>query len=96
MLLEEIREILKVRFQPDHLEITDDSALHAGHTGSRKSGGSHYSAVIVSGSFTGKSLIERHRLVYDAVFSGRVGEVHALALKTYTPEEWARVQSSPR
>ena len=51
--------------------------------------GVHFEAVVVSELFIGKSLLQQHRLVYDAL-GGRMEneEIHALALKTYTPEAW--------
>ena len=56
--------------------------------------GVHFEAIVISEQFTGKSLIQQHRLVYDAL-GGRMEnqEIHALALKTYTPEKWAASQS---
>ena len=51
----------------------------------------HYQARIVSSAFSGKTLIEQHRLVYGALGSAMSGAIHALALKTYTPEAWAKV-----
>ncbi len=57
-------------------------------------GGDHYQVMIVSPSFEGKGLVEQHQLVYgvlkDAIGSERI---HALALKTYTPEQWERLGS---
>lgn len=50
----------------------------------------HYEATIVSPDFEGKSLIEQHQLVYRALGELMAGPVHALALKTYTPESWAK------
>jgi acid stress-induced BolA-like protein IbaG/YrbA len=52
--------------------------------------GDHFDAVVVSGRFTGLTMVQQHQLVY-ATLGGRMGgEIHALALKTYTPEDWAR------
>jgi stress-induced morphogen len=50
----------------------------------------HYQARIVSAAFAGKSLIEQHKLVYGALGDVMNGPIHALALKTYTPEAWAK------
>ncbi len=53
-------------------------------------GGDHYQAVVVSSQFAGKSMVQQHQLVYGAVQSAMATEaIHALALKTYTPESWA-------
>ena len=63
---ERLRARLQAELSPSVLEITDDSHLHAGHAGAA-SGGSHYSVKIVSDRFEGRTLVMRHRLVYDAV-----------------------------
>ncbi|GAB4151499.1 MAG: BolA family transcriptional regulator [Cyanobacteria bacterium J069] len=53
-------------------------------------GGDHYQAVVVSTAFEGKSLIQQHQLVYQAVNQAMASEaIHALSLKTYTPASWA-------
>jgi len=50
----------------------------------------HWEALIVSEAFSGKSLIEQHQMVYAALGELMAGPVHALALKTYSPESWAK------
>ena len=47
----------------------------------------HFAAVVVSPAFEGKSLVEQHQLVYDALGEAMTGDIHALELKTYTPDE---------
>ena len=55
-------------------------------------GGDHYQVTVVSDAFAGKSLIAQHRLVYGAVNQAMAtDQIHAFALKTYTPEKWAEV-----
>jgi stress-induced morphogen len=76
----EVERLLKARFNDAELELVD-------LTGTQD----HYQARIVSGAFSGKSLIEQHQLVYGALGSLMSGAIHALALKTYTPEAWAKV-----
>ncbi len=71
---------------PESLEILDESADHAGHEGAR-GGGGHYRLVIVSRQFAGKSVQARHRMVYDTLGAMMSGEIHALAIKAYAPEE---------
>lgn len=71
---------------PIRLELIDDSALHAGHEGA-KSGGGHYRLLIVSTAFAGKSTVARHRLVYDALGELMRRQIHALSIKSLTPEE---------
>jgi len=53
----------------------------------------HYQARIVSAAFAGKSLIEQHQLVYRALGDAMSGPIHALALRTYTPEGWQKEQA---
>ena len=81
-----IEAILRGRFRPARLEIRDDSAAHAGHAGAA-SGGGHYDVLIVSAEFEGISLLDRHRLVNDALRDLIGREIHALALKTRAPSE---------
>ncbi|HEY3486524.1 MAG TPA: BolA family protein [Gammaproteobacteria bacterium] len=71
---------------PERLEIEDQSHLHAGHTGAQ-SGGGHFAVLIVSPHFSGKSLLERHRMVYRALQSIMQTEIHALSIKAYAPDE---------
>jgi BolA protein len=82
-----IRAKLTEALHPTRLEIINESALHAGHRSSPGTGESHFRVLIVSTAFTGKSRIERHRLV-NVALSGDVGvRIHALALATYAPGE---------
>ncbi|NEN99150.1 MAG: BolA family transcriptional regulator [Moorea sp. SIO1F2] len=56
-------------------------------------GGNHLQAIVVSSEFEGKSLVKQHQLVYGALSQELATEaIHALALKTYTPEAWAGKQ----
>lgn len=50
--------------------------------------GTHFDAVIVSEDFEGKTLVERHQLVYKVLGDAMKERIHALSLKTYTPEQW--------
>ncbi|QEL55667.1 BolA family protein [Chromobacterium paludis] len=71
---------------PEHLDIQDDSALHAGHAGAR-SGGGHYTLTIVSTRFAGLGRVQRHRLIYQTLGDLMRSRVHALAIRALTPEE---------
>ena len=51
--------------------------------------GEHFEATVVSAAFVGKSSIQRHQLVYQALGDRMKQEIHALSIKTYTPEQWA-------
>ncbi|HIK34808.1 MULTISPECIES: BolA family protein [unclassified Thermosynechococcus] len=56
-------------------------------------GGDHYEAVVVSAAFEGKRLVQQHQLVYSSLKDLMASnELHALALKTYTPQQWAQRQ----
>ena len=83
--VELIRARLTEALQPVALEIEDDSARHAGHPGAR-SGGGHFNVRIVSRDFGGRSLIERHRMVYEALGDAMQTEIHALSIDARTPE----------
>ncbi len=81
-----LERILRERFAPELLEIQDESAKHVGHPGAT-SGGGHFKVRIVSAVFAGRSLLERHRMVYEALGEMIGGEIHALGLRTEAPGE---------
>lgn len=81
-----IRERLTQALAPDQIDVQDDSAQHAGHAGAQ-SGGGHYTVVIVSSRFTGKSLVERHRMIYDALGEAMRHDIHALVIRAKAPGE---------
>lgn len=83
-----IRSALQAALHPSVLELTDESALHAGHAGAA-SGGSHFRLKIVSERFEGLRLVMRHRLVYDSVHDMMHTEIHALAITALAPSEQA-------
>ncbi|HSD10913.1 MAG TPA: BolA family transcriptional regulator [Candidatus Binatia bacterium] len=85
---ERIARRLRQALAPVHLEILDESAKHAGHAGAA-AGGGHFSCTIVSEAFRGRSRLERHRAVYRALGDLLKREVHALALETLDPTQWA-------
>ena len=72
--------------EPERLEVEDQSHLHAGHAGAQ-AGGGHFTVLIVSQHFSGKSLLERHRMVYRALRNAMQTEIHALSIKAYAPGE---------
>ena len=72
--------------EPTQLEIEDESHLHAGHAGAR-SGAGHFALQIRSAAFAGKSLIERHRMVYSAIGDMMQSEIHALSIDAKATEE---------
>jgi BolA protein len=83
----DIENRLKAALHPLKLEIVDDSAQHAGHAGARESGGGHFVVTIVSAAFAGKGLLERHRLVYDALGTAMRRDIHALSIRAFSPDE---------
>lgn len=85
--VDRIRSALQSALQPERLDIVDDSAAHAGHTGAMQSGGGHFSAFIVSNAFAGKSAVQRHQLVYKALGELMQTDIHALAIKALAPDE---------
>lgn len=85
--VEWIEQTLRQAFTPTHFAIEDDSAKHAGHAGAR-SGGGHFNVVIVADGFRGKSAVQRHQAVYAALGDAMKTEIHALAIRAMTPEEW--------
>jgi BolA protein len=80
-----LRAALEEELAPLALDISDDSAAHAGHAGAREGG--HFRVSLVSAAFRGRPQIERHRLVYAAVALLMHGEVHALNIRALSPEE---------
>jgi BolA family transcriptional regulator, general stress-responsive regulator len=85
-----IREKLIAAFSPDDLVIDDESARHAGHSGARPGGETHFQVRIVSAAFEGLSRVERQRRVYAVLADEMRGSVHALALTTLTPGDASR------
>jgi len=83
-----IEAVLRQRFAPEHLAVIDESHRHAGHPGAA-GGGGHFSVVIVSGLFRNQSRLERQRAIHTAVADALRTDIHALALRALTPEEWA-------
>jgi BolA protein len=77
-----IEQQLRARLQPTHLEVLDESAAHAGHSGANAEGyGSHFRVRIASPLFAGKNRVARHRLVYDALQNFIDQGLHALAIE---------------
>jgi BolA protein len=83
--VERIRALVQDALHPERLEIQDESAAHAGHTGGGGKG--HFRLLIVSDAFCGKTLVQRHRLVHDALAPLLETDIHALALSARTHDE---------
>ena len=83
----QMREKLMVGLRPTRLDLVNESHLHAGHQSSPGTGESHFRLLVVSDVFTGKSRVERHRVVNDLLSDELKGGVHALAIKACAPGE---------
>ena len=84
---EEIRTRLRLALHPDALELTDKSALHAGHAGAAPGGNTHWHLVIVSPAFAGKNTVARHRMIYEAIGDLMSRPIHALEIDARAPGE---------
>ncbi|MDJ0789082.1 MAG: BolA family protein [Myxococcota bacterium] len=82
-----IESKLRERLDAAHVEVADESHLHAGHAGAREGGG-HFRAVIVSDRFEGKNRVAAQREVYAALEDEMGAHIHALAMTTLTPAQW--------
>tara|TARA_Y100000768_G_scaffold154391_1_gene115318 strand:- start:325 stop:594 length:270 start_codon:yes stop_codon:yes gene_type:complete len=82
----EIKKRLEQKLDLIHFEIKDFTGRHLNHK--LHEGGFHLETTIVSNNFKDKSLIERHRMVYDAMGELMKHEIHALSMKTLTRVEW--------
>jgi len=75
---EEIKEILEREIPDSMVEVGDLTG-----------GGDHFQVIVVSSEFEGKRLVQQHQMVYKALGKTLAGDaIHALALKTYTPQAW--------
>ncbi len=81
-----IKSLLTDALAPEQLDITDDSQAHAGHAGAQ-SGGGHYYVRITASAFEGKSLVQRHQLIYKALGDLMKHEIHALGIEAFSPTE---------
>ena len=80
-----ITEKLTKAFAPQSLDVVDESHQHEGHAGHRPGGETHFRVYIVSEAFKGKSRLERHRMVKQALSGELAGGVHALAIHAAAP-----------
>lgn len=78
--IERIKRRLKESLEPTRLEVIDDSHKHVGHAGARDGRG-HFTVEIESARFEGKSPLERHRMIYDALGDMMETDIHALAIR---------------
>jgi stress-induced morphogen len=83
-IYERIERKLREKLSPAVLEVQNESSMHSVPLGSE----THFKVIVVSDAFEGKSLVERHRLVYEALGEELRSGVHALAITSRTPREW--------
>lgn len=87
-----IEKILQDSLHPSHLDVVNESHMHSVPPNSE----THFKVVLVSGEFEGQRKVARHQQVYRLLQQQMADGVHALALHTYTPEEWQqRQQAAP-
>ena len=84
--IEKITRLLTDRLNAEEIEVIDESHMHAGHAGA-KTGMGHFNVTIVAPAFNGKSLLERHKLVYEALGDMMQTDIHALSIKAFAPTE---------
>ena len=86
---ERIERKLRQAFAPSHINVTDDSHHHAGHSGAAADGGgeTHFSVEIAAEAFSGRSRIESQRMIYAALAEELNERVHALSIRVLAPEE---------
>jgi BolA protein len=85
-----IEQTVQQAFSPAHLELVNESYMHSVPAGSE----SHFKLVLVTDQFNGLRSVARHQKVYAAL-GDVMQQIHALALHTYTPEEWQVKQAAP-
>ncbi|MFG0606382.1 BolA/IbaG family iron-sulfur metabolism protein [Vibrio mimicus] len=84
MIQNVIEKKLNDEFQPKFLKVLNESDMHNVPRGSE----SHFKVTIISECFEGLRLVARHRLVNQTLSDELANHIHALAIHTYTPEEW--------
>lgn len=82
---------LNAALAPSHLEVLNESHMHSVPAHSE----THFKLVLVADAFNGKRSVARHQMVYKTLAEELAGEVHALAIHTYTPDEWLAQSAVP-
>ena len=78
---------LRAALQPDFIDVVDESANHS------RGAETHFNVTVVTDTFAGQRLLQRHRQVNAALAEELAGSVHALAIHTYAPREWRARQA---
>ncbi|RUO44925.1 BolA family protein [Idiomarina aquatica] len=82
-MAEQIEQKLRQAFAPVHVQVDDESYMHASGPHAQ----SHFKVTLVTDQFAGKRLLQRHRAI-NQLLADELQQIHALALHTYTPDEW--------
>lgn len=90
-LEQNIIELLDAKFAPVYLEVVNESHGHNVPPNSQ----THFKVVLATDAFAGKPLVQRHRAVYETLQGPLEAGVHALALHTFTPQEWKDKAQAP-
>jgi BolA protein len=85
----EITRLLAEAFDSETLGVEDESYLHEGHAGA-KDGRGHFRVLIIAEVFEGKTMIERHRMIYRVLDDMMRLDIHALAIDVWSPDELDR------
>jgi len=85
MIEQAVFELINERFRPSHIELTNESHMHSVPPNSE----THFKLVLVAQEFDGLNKVKRHQTVYGALSEYMSSPIHALALHTYSPTEWA-------
>ena len=85
-----IKDTLQAKIGATIVEIIDRSEQHKHHKGRMNApvGSGHYDAIVVADGFVGKTMMQQHRMVYEALADQMQTSIHALSLKTYTLDQW--------
>ena len=84
-----LKNQLDLALSPEHCEVRNESSQHSGPATE-----SHFKSVVVSPTFDEMKLIDRHRLI-NKLFAEELKHIHALAMHTYSPQEWQKRQIAP-
>lgn len=85
---EQIRQKIEEHLCPVHLEVINESHLHAGHAGDDGSGESHFKLIVVSPAFDGDTRVQRSRKIHNLLKDEIKHQIHALSLQLYTPDQY--------
>lgn len=86
-IYQQIEQKVKAALSPQHMSLDNESHMHSVPENSE----THFKLVAVSDEFEGKRKVARHQMLYGLLAEELAGEVHALAMHLYTPEEWQSV-----